>query len=214
MKIFNCFGNSVSETGGAIYCRKGQVTLLKGNILHNSAKEEGGCIFGENCRVVFDYAQIVNNTVVHPDLYYYNGAEMYFKASEVEIHNSEGVKNNARNFAVVKMNSKFKSNYLHLPDAEWNCINILSSSKAEMKHTSLGSINWVSSSKAEMKHTSLGSINWEIYCTFHARFDSNINLVSVYYTDLNYTRKTQGLFKNYENIVCTDDTSNASIIEG
>ena len=195
LNIFKCLENSASETGGALYCRKGEITLEKGTLIDNSAREGGG-IFGENCCVVFDYVQIVKNTSVH--LYYHNGGGMYFKASEVEIHNSEGVNNNARNFAVIEMNSKFKSNYLHLPDAEWNCIDIFSSSKAEMKHTSLGNINWD-------RYTS---------CTFRARFDSNINLDSVYYTYLNYTRRTQDLFKNYKGIVCTDDTSSASMIEG
>ena len=120
---------------------------------------------------------------------------MYFKESDIEIHNSKGVNNDARNFAVVKMNSKFISNYLHLTDAYTDSIVIWGSSEAEMKHTSLGNINWNR-------------------CTFRAGIDSNINLDSVYYIDVNYTRIAKGVFKNYKRFVCTDDKSNASIIEG
>ena len=184
LNIFNFLGNSVNKSGGAIFCKNGQVTLEEGTLLHNYAKEEGGAIFGDNCHIVFDYIKIVNNTTSR------NGGGMYCKASVVEIHNSEAVNNSARysgNFGVIKMNSKFRSNYLHLHKAQGNCFVILSSSEAELKHTYLP--------------------NWEYYCTFVAEINSQILLDSVYYTDL--TTRIPILSGNNQNSICTDYTSNA-----
>ena len=202
LNIFSFLGNSVNESGGAIFCRKSQVTLGKGTLLHNYVKitnyigfneyrGEGGGIFGDNCHMVFDYIQIVNNTASH------NGGGIYLAKSAAEIHNSEAVNNTARynsNFGFVETNSMFNSNYLRLPEAPRNCI-------------------FISRSKAEMKHTYLQ--NWEAYCTFLKQFNSQILLDSVYYTDRTYTRRIQVVSQNNESIVCTHDISKAQrMVEG
>ena len=191
LSVFNFLVNCVSGLGGSIYCRNSLVTLEKGNLLQNYAEKEwtfrmrdkgkGGAIFGVNCHVVFDYVQITNNTASI-------GGGMYFETSVVEMHNSEGVNNTAivGSFAILSLNSDFKSYYLHIPEAGEYSIAIFDS-------------------KAEMKHTYL--LNLEACCIF--AFESHILLDPIYYTYLNSTRRTQGLFENSENIVCTDDSSNS-----
>ena len=150
LKIFHFFGNSGSVSGGAIFCKKGER-----NYFSYYAKENGGGIFGDNCHMMFDYIQIVNNTASN------SGGGMYLETSAVEIHNSDAVNNSASysgNFGLVKMNSKFKSNYLHLLQAEKSC------------------------SEIEMTHTFL--LNLETNCTFDAESDSQIRLDSIYYTEI------------------------------
>ena len=144
--------------------------------------------------MVFDQIQVTNNTARN------EGGGMYFTTSTVEIHNCEAVNNSVKftyyvefsNFGLITRESKFQSTYLHLPDAERSCIVIDSDSVAEMQHTYLP--------------------NLASNCTFVARNNSQILVDSIYYTDLNYIRKTHLFSGSNENILCTDDTSNAQRI--
>ena len=190
LNIFNLLENSVSESGGAIYCRNSQVTLEKGNFIHNTAKRGGG-VFGNDCRVVFDYIQIVNNIAT------LCGGGMYFETSIVEIHNSEGYSNTAYvgwfpprgSFGCIMRESKLQSNYMHLPDAEWRSVVIEEGSVVDMRHTYLP--------------------NLASACTFEAESESQILLDPVYFTDFNYTRNLINYLSSYFNsgsIVCTDNT--------
>ena len=180
LKLFNMMRNAVSDYGGAVYCKQSQVIFENGILLDNYAKLDGGSVFGKTCKATFDYCKFVNNNALG------NGGGIYFTASSVEIHNSEGGNNIAGNgsFGFITMKSKFQSNNLQLPNAERNCIWIYNDSVAEMKHTNLSNLNG--------------------YCPIVARKNCQI-LVDYYLT--NDTRRRLLDSNNTESVLCTDDTS-------
>ena len=184
LKIFNFNRNTVNESGGAIYCRKGQIQLEEGIFQENCAKLKGGGVFGHSCDVVFDHNNFVNNVGL------VNGGGIFFVKSKVEIHNSEGINNTAENiynFVVITRNSQLLSNYLHLPKAQGNCIVIVYNSEAVMQHTYLLDLN--------------------DYCPIVTEMGIKITVQSIYFTNKEYAYNLQNDSTIDDNAVCADNSS-------
>ena len=165
-----------------MYCRESEVTLEEGILFENFAKIQGGGVFGDTCHVTFDHNKLINNTAL------VNGGGMLFMTSSVDIHNTKGV-NNTNNFAVITENSSFQSKYLHLPDAQGNCIGIFNDSIAEMKYTYLS--------------------NLQDYCPIVAMIGSKITVESVHFTDEYYSNKFHIYSNKSKYVVCRDPSSKA-----